>query len=212
MNPLLIAMLLQGGAAAASGLAGGGLMGQPGRFEQVQRLSPQQQQLQSALGSAVMPGLDYYRGILGGDTSQLDALSAPIMRQFEREIVPSIAGRFAARNNLRSSAFQNALASAGRDLSTNLGGIQAGLLGQAAGNLSGLSGAALAPSFQPIYRPQVPGALDALAQSFGGMAGGMGQGLGSQFARDAFGPSDPLSGATGMSSIGGLGQSIYGVA
>ncbi|MGD8305138.1 MAG: hypothetical protein PVF17_00660 [Ignavibacteria bacterium] len=187
MNPLLMMMLLQSGAAAASGLSQGGLTGQPGRFEQINLLNPQQRQLQESLGQAVSPGLNYYKGILGGDTSQLQALSDPIMRQFEQQIAPGIAGRFASRNSLRSSAFQNALGTAATNLGSNIGQLQANLLGQAAGNLTGLSGQALQPNFQNIYRPQVPGALDALAQSFGGMGQGVAQGYGAQSAKSIYG-------------------------
>ena len=88
------------------------LFGQPGRFEQIQTLTPEQQAFQQAIMGGANQGMDFYRGLLGGNEQQLNMLSAPIMRQFERQIVPGIAGRFAGGNSMRGSAFQNALARA----------------------------------------------------------------------------------------------------
>jgi hypothetical protein len=193
---MLMMALMQAAPALMSGMGGqGGLFGQPGRFEQIQTLTPQQQQLQQNIMGGVQPGMNYYQGILGGDTSQLEKLSAPIMRQFEREIAPGIAGRFAAGNSMRGSAFQNALARAGTDVATNIGSLQANLLGQAAGGLTGMAGLGMQPSFQPVYRPQVPGAMDFLAQGLGGMGQGLAQGYGASFANQML---NPMSGATGQ--------------
>lgn len=187
MDPLTMALLAIAGGTAASSFGPGGFTGQPGQFQTVQTLTPQQQEFQQSIMSGGGQGMDFYKGILGGDTSQLEKLSAPLMRQFEREVVPGIAGRFAAGNSMRGSSFQNALARAGTDLETNIGALQANLLSQAAGGLTGMSGLGMMPSFQNIYRPQTPGGIDFLGQALGGIFGGIGQGAGMAAGKSIFG-------------------------
>jgi len=187
MDPMIM-MMMQFLPFMMSAMGGqGGMFGKPGEFQQLQTMNPEQiQMMQNIMGGAGQ-GMDFYKGILGGDQSQLDKLSAPLMRQFERETVPGIAGRFAAGNSMRGSAFQNSLGRAGTDLETNIGALQANLLNQAAGGLTGMAGMGMQPTFQNIYRPQTPGGIDALGQSMGGMGAGYAQGYGAQQAKSIYG-------------------------
>lgn len=187
MDPLIIQALMQAIPAILSSMGEGGFFGKPGEFQQLPTMTPEQQQLMQNIMGGVGQGMDFYQGILGGDTTQLEKLSAPLTRQFEREIVPGIAGRFAGGNSMRGSAFQNALGRAATDLETNIGSLQANLLNQAAGGLTGMAGLGLQPTFQNIYRPQTPGGIDALGQGLGAMGAGYAQGYGAQSAKSIYG-------------------------
>jgi len=71
-------------------------------------------------------GENYLQKILGGDTSQFEA---PLMRQFNEQIIPGIAERFSGLGSgaQSSSAFQQALGGAGADLTERLGALRGGL-------------------------------------------------------------------------------------
>lgn len=107
-------------------------------------LNPQQQTiLQQLLGSIsgqsgniqqnplYQSGQNFLQGILGGDTSKFEA---PLMRQFNEQIIPGLAERFsgAGAGSQSSSAFQQALGGAGADLTERLGALRSGLQMQAA--------------------------------------------------------------------------------
>ncbi len=157
--------------------------GYGGGFQQLPTMTPGQMGLQQQMQGGVGQGMGFYQGLLGGDQRTLDLLSAPLMRQFNREVVPGIAGRFAGGHSMRGSAFQNSLARAGTDLQTNIGQIQGNLLQSAAGGLTGMAGHAMQSPFQQVYRPQTPGVADYAAQAAGGFMGGAGMG----FAKKIFG-------------------------
>lgn len=137
------------------------LLGKPGKFQQLPTIGPQQQQY-----------LNQFFQTFGGPQG-LQTFSEPYLRQFERQIAPGIAGRFASGNALRSSGFQNALAQSGLDLQSNL----AQLYQQQQLAAAGL---ATQPTFENIYRPQTPGliesilplALRAAGMALGGPVGG----------------------------------------
>lgn len=117
-------------------------------------------------------GLQHYMDILGGDTS---AFEAPLMRQFNEQIVPGIAERFSSAGGQRSSAFGQQLGAAGAGLAENLGALRGNLKNQAAGgllsSLQGLGGLGTQNTFENIFRPGTSGFLGQLGQ-------GLGQGIG----------------------------------
>jgi len=160
------------------GSQGNWFTGQPGQFQQLPTMTPQQRMFQQQMMQGAGQGMDFYRGILSGDPTQLNMMTAPMMRQFERQVVPGIAGRFAGGNSMRGSAFQNALGRAGTDLQTNMAQIQANLMQGAAGGMTNMAGYGMQPSFQNMYRPQTPGFMDYAAQAGGQFAQGMGHGIG----------------------------------
>lgn len=156
-------------------------------------LNPQQASLlQQLLGSSsgqsgniqqnplYQSGGNYLQKILSGDTS---AFEAPLMRQFNEQIVPGLAERFSGLGSgaQSSSAFQQALGSAGADLSERLGALRGNLQMQAAPQ-------ALSYAQQPVSNIQNLLGLQTQAFSpkqmgFGkqlglGLAGGIGEGLG----------------------------------
>jgi hypothetical protein len=179
-----------------AGLFGGGKEKKP-KIKNHSILSPQQQQaLNRYFSSGIetsplyQQGSSYLQNILSNSPGSFEAFEAPYRQNFEEFVVPSITERFAGMGTgagaLNSSGLQNALAQAGRSLTTDLAGLRAGLQGQAANQAIGyaqqpysnlLSGLGIQP-FQPYERPVQPGFL---SQSGAGLFGGTAQGLGSKF-------------------------------
>ena len=131
-------------------------------------------------------GQDWLQSILSNDPQAFQAFEAPIMNRFDQEIVPAIAERFGAlAGNRGSSGLNNSLASAAKNLSTELGGLRANLQQGAANQAlqyaqqpynNMLSGFGV-NSFENVQTPGTTGfaapALTGLATAFGGPLGGM---------------------------------------
>ena len=76
---------------------------------------------------------DYYNKLLGPDRQQaLDEFSDPYIRQFQEQITPRIAERFAGAGALSSSGFGQALGGASSDLQSRLAQMFSQLQSQAA--------------------------------------------------------------------------------
>jgi len=126
-------------------------------------------------------GSQFNQDILSGDTSKFEA---PLMRQFNEQIIPSVAERFSGLGSgaQSSSAFQQALGQEGAALTERLGALRGGLQGQA-------SERALGYAQQPISNTQnylnmstqafAPKQMGFGQQALLGLSGGLGQGLGS---------------------------------
>lgn len=158
------------------------LFGHSPETKQAQTMTPEQQALQqltvSGLGSPTSSALQYLQQILGGDEELMKQFEAPLMRQFEQEIVPGIAERFAGMGTggaQDSSAFQQTLGRAGKELSTDLASLRAGLKSQAVQALQGLMGQGNQRAFENIYDPGSYGLVGGAAQ---GAAQGLGQAAG----------------------------------
>lgn len=133
-------------------------------------------------------GQAHIQKILGGGT---EAFEAPLMRQFQEQIIPGLAERFsgAGAGAQSSSAFQQALGGAGADLAERLGalrgGLQQGAAGQALGyaqapaeqlsNLLGMQTQAFAPKQMGFGKQLALGLGGGIGQGLGmGLTGGMG--------------------------------------
>lgn len=185
----------------------------PKGYDVFSTLNPQQQNiLNQLLGSmqgqakgigqqpTFQAGQSYLQKILGGDT---EAFEAPLMRQFQERILPGIAERFsgAGAGAQSSSAFQQALGSAGADLTERLGALRGGLqmqalpqalsYGQAPGNelqnLLGLSTQAFSPKQKPWWQ-----------EALTGLSGGIGSGISSGLTGGFGGGSKLLSGLVNL--------------
>jgi len=163
------------------------LFGKAGEMRAFPTMSPQQQalfsQLLSGLGGPLGSGLENLQQILSGSPEAFKAFEAPMMRQFNEQIIPGIAERFsgAGAGAQSSSAFQNALGQAGTGLSERLASMKAGLQQNALGQLSSLLGMGTqTPTFQ---WQQMPGSEGALSSMFGGIGSGFGSGLGGLFGK-----------------------------
>lgn len=112
------------------------LIGKKDKFKQMPTLSPEAQQVHSQLlqnplaqNPLYQAGQKHLQGILSGDTA---AFEAPLMRQFQEQIIPGIAEQFAGLGGLSSSAFGQQLGSAAAGLTENLGALRGQLGLQAA--------------------------------------------------------------------------------
>lgn len=197
----------------AQGLSGGTMARVPKGFRSVSTLNPQQanilsQILQGAQGQNLnvgqspifQSGSSFLQNLFTPNSQTLSALEAPLMRQFQQEILPSVAERFAGVGALSSSGFQNALSQASTDLATNLGALRAQAQLEALPEalkfsmapLSSLSDLLNMQTFSLIQKPQrQPGFLKSLGLGLGSMFTGglgnvLGQGLGNKLGKFLF--------------------------
>ena len=170
------------------------LFGDQDRMSQVStQTGGQQQQLSNLLGqlSGGQTGQnynsaqDYLSKILSGDKDAYNMFASPYLQNFEQQIVPQLAERFAGLGGgmgggaLGSSGFGQALGGAGAGLQSQLAGLFANLqqnaAGQATNQYNQLSGMGLGTrALENVYQPGSTGAL-------GGALAGLGQGVGSGF-------------------------------
>jgi hypothetical protein len=196
MNPMLIMAL----ASAAASMYSAHKQGQPG--EQKSSYSPGAQGgLEDALkmvqqmkgGSDIRQNQQYQQGnewfnSLFNDPEFFKSFEAPARRQFEEEIVPGVANRFAAQGSggsLGSTGFRNQMAREGSNLETNLAAMRGGMQQQAIPQMLGyaqqpfqnyqsLLGTATQPT-QNIYQPPNAGGMANILQ---GLSGAFMQGYG----------------------------------
>lgn len=154
-------------------------------------LSEAQQMLSQMKGGADVrqnqgygTGMDWLQSLFN-DPEFFKNFEAPARRQFEEEIIPGVANRFASEGSggsLGSTGFRNQIAREGSNLSTNLaalrGGMQQGAIPQLlnyaqqpAQNYLNLLGPATQPT-QNIYQPPSAGGFADLMSMFSGAAAG----------------------------------------
>lgn len=182
---------------AAGGILGGlgglfgdrpGVLQQPEQLRQFDLYTPEQQAILSQLAGALTgQGEQPTGGILGNLMGErgLNAFREPALRTYFEEIVPGIAERFTGANAQRSSAFQQALARSGENLSTRLGELRSQQQQQL---LSSLLGTVLQPRTAQTLQP---GGATALGNLLRGIAPSLGRaagtGLGQRLAGNIFG-------------------------
>jgi hypothetical protein len=176
--------------------------GTPEKRENVSTLRPEQeqafQQLQNSIkgqgaGGAFGQSADYYRNLLGDDSSDFNAFAAPQIRQYNEDIVPGLSEQFAGMGagGLNSSGFRNAQTQGATDLAERLGAIRANLRQGAAQGLQNLGQAGLGNFSQNMVTQQgSPGLL-------GNLAPAIGSGIGSYFGNKVGQNSSPY-GQSGM--------------
>ena len=155
--------------------------------EHVQRINPLRseqeglyQQWQQAMqgpgaGGATGDAADYYRSLMSGEGAA--DFEAPLQRQFQEDIMPGIAERFAGMGSgaLSSSGFQQQASRAGTDLAERLGSIRAGLRMQGAQGLQGMAQQGMQPVDEMMLRPREGSFFEKFA---GAMAPAVGAGAG----------------------------------
>lgn len=182
------------------GGAGGYLSSAPDEYKQISTKTPEQQQALSqmlrTLGQMGSPeggygrAQNYLSSILSGDPDTLNQFAAPYLQQFEQQIVPRLASRFAGIGGahgggaIGSSGFAQALGGAGAGLQAQLAGLHANLQRVAASDLMGqyntLASLGLGQQpFENIYERGTTGIG-------GGLASGLSEGLG-RYGGMAFG-------------------------
>ncbi len=182
--------------------AGKFFTGTPEKRENVSTLRPEQEGLYNQLvaagqgqgaGGAFGQSADYYRNLLSDNPADLQAFTAPAMRQYNEEIVPGLSEQFAGMGSggLSSSGFRNAQVQGGVDLAERIGQIRANLRQAGAQGLANIGQMGLQNYSQNmVTQPGSEGFLSQIAPAvgtaagayFGGPAGAMlGNQLGNQF-------------------------------
>lgn len=121
------------------------IFGRPDSYEKIATGTPEQEKLhnnilQQAMGMSQNNGgyqqaQDYYSNLLGPNRQQaFDQFSQPYLQQFEEQILPMIAERFAGGGALSSSGFGQAVGGAGAGLQGQLAKLFASLQSEAASN------------------------------------------------------------------------------
>lgn len=207
--------------------------GTPERRENVSTLRPEQEGLyQQAVnagkgrggGGAFGDAADYYRNLLSDNSADLQAFTAPAMRQFQQDIIPGISEQFAGMGagGLSSSGFRNAGIQAGTDLAERLGAIRANLRQAGAQGLQNVGQIGLQNYSQNMvtqpgtegllssFAPAVGGAIGTavggpLGGAIGGMAGNWFRGMSNKVGANSspYGPG--ASGSAGMKASPGVG-------
>lgn len=135
-----------------------------------------------------------------GSPEMFAQMEAPAIQQFQREVAPGIAQRYAGQGISGSSGMQNTLAAAGRDLASDLQAQRQNYLQQSLGNVMNLGNYLLQnPQEQTFYRKKpswfssllgigAPIAGAGLGSLFGGFPGAqMGSSMGSAFSQGLWG-------------------------
>jgi len=134
--------------------------------------------LQSMMGQGGGLNLanQYDQSLLGQGPEAFNKFAAPYLQQFEEQMLPQIAERFAGQGALSSSGFGQALGGASAGLQSQLAQLFSQLQGQAAGRqqnqFQGLSQLGL--NYQPFAYYQQPGGGGGGGGLFGGLFGGGG--------------------------------------
>lgn len=119
------------------------LFGSPDRLEKVATGTKQQQGLHNNILSQAMNmqgqgggynlAQNYYNSLLGNPQQSFDQFSQPYLQQFQEQMLPQIAERFAGAGALSSSGFGQALGGAASGLQSQLAQLFSQLQSQAAG-------------------------------------------------------------------------------
>lgn len=170
------------------------LTGNPEKRENVSTLRPEQESLYNQLigagqgagaGGAFGTAADYYRNLLSDENADYNAFSAPMLRQYNQDIIPGISEQFAGMGagGLSSSGFRNAQVQGATDLAERLGALRASLRQAGAQGLQNIGQTGLqnfsqnmitehaTPGFLSTVAPLVGTALGAFAGPIGAAAG-----------------------------------------
>lgn len=144
----------------------------------------------------------YFNNFLGNNQQQaFDQFSAPYMQQFQEQMLPQIAERFAGAGALSSSGFGQSLGGAASGLQSQLAALFSQLQSQAAGQQYGQYNqlAQTGLNYQPFAYHKQQGSMGMFGPLMAGLGVGMGPALGAKIG-NLFKPSSegtkPSSGGT----------------
>ena len=188
-------------------------MGTPEKRENVSLLTDRQQglhdQLMNSLNQQGAEGsfgniADYYRNLLSDDSADYNSFSAPMLRQYNEDIVPGLSEQFAGMGSggLSSSGFRNAQIQGATDLSERLGALRSGLRQQGIQGLQNLGTLGLQPISQNmVTQPGTQGFISSVAPVVGNAIGSfLGGKLGNMFGGSAVGAKSSPYGGSGITS------------
>lgn len=167
------------------------LFGSPDKLKKIDTGTPQQQGLHNSILSQAMgmqeqgggynQANNYFNNFLGGNQQQaFDQFSSPYMQQFQEQLLPQIAERFAGAGALSSSGFGQALGGSASGLQSQLAQLFSQLQGQAAqqqyGQYNQLAQTGL--NYQPFAYNRQQGSSGVLGSLLGGIGGALGGPIG----------------------------------
>jgi len=177
------------------------LFGGPDKLQKIATGTPQQEGLHNNILSQAM-GLseqgggyqnaqNYYNSLFSPGNEAYENFSSPYINQFEEQILPQIAERFAGAGALSSSGFAQALGGAGAGLQSQLAQLFAQLQSQAAGAQTNQYNqlAQTGLNHQQFAYNQRPGSAGFLGSTLGSAASALG---------------GPIGGALGNGIAGGI--------
>lgn len=198
------------------------LTGTPEKRENVSTLRPEQEPLYqqavnaglgSGAGGAFGDAADYYRGLMGNNSSDFDAFAAPERRNYFENIVPNISEQFAGMGagGLSSSGFQNSQTQGSVDLADRLAQLRAGLRQSGAQGLQNIGKLGLQNYSQNMVTQEgSEGLLSQLAPAIGiGLGAAAGGPAGGAAAAGLFNGAKSWMGKGGGGSVG-RNSSPYG--
>lgn len=199
--------------------------GSSAKRENVSTLRPEQEGLYKQLvaagqgrgaGGAYGQAADYYRNLMSDDSADYKAFSAPMMREYNQDIMPGISEQYAGMGagGLSSSGFRNAQVQGATDLSERLGALRANLRQAGAQGLQNIGQQGLqsysqnmetqpgSEGFLSTMAPAIGTAIGSFAGPLGSAAGNMaGNWLKSSWGGDKAGANtDPYQGSHTRSS------------
>ncbi len=197
------------------------LFGSPDKLNKVPTGTPEQEQLHNNILSQAMgmtqnnggykQAQDYYSNLLGPNRQQaFDQFSQPYMQQFQEQILPMIAERFAGNGALSSSGFGQAVGGAGAGLQGQLAKLFSQLQSEAASNqtnqFNNLAQTGL--NHQQFAYNQEEGSGGFLGNILGGLSGALGGPLGNALGQGVVGGISSLFKKPQKTGISGFSPSI----
>lgn len=141
---------------AKTGLGMIGMKKKKDKYKQLPLFTPSQNKFMETMLQSSQPGMlqgmDYLTKMLSGDESSYNKFAQPYMNQFNQEIVPQLAERFAGVDAQSSSAFGQSLGGAGGNLMANLAALREGLKSQALSQLQSMSSIGTQQRFENMYK------------------------------------------------------------
>lgn len=168
--------------------------GAPGKVEQLQQFTPQQQQ---AINQLLSSGLS----ALQNNNFDFAPIEQQARNNFSQQTIPSLAERFTSMNGQRSSAFKQSLGQAASGLESGLAALKSQYGLQQRGQLLNQVGMGLTPQFESIYSPAQPGFAQSIAPALGSALGSALPGLGGGLVG---------AGSAGIGAILQLLKSLFG--
>jgi hypothetical protein len=110
-------------------------------------------------------------GLAGGNSDMFAQLEAPAIRQFNEQIAPGIANRYAGSGIGGSSGMQNSLSAAGSNLAENLQSQRTGLMERSIQSVLGLGDRLMSQPTQQFGLVQKQNILNQIMQLLGGVGG-----------------------------------------
>ena len=164
---------------------GSAMSGTPEQFRRIRTGTPEASRFQKRLfknrgglpnNPLYQEGSDYLQNLLSGSPEAFENFEAPYMQNFQENVLPDIANRFAGmgtgNSGLSSSGFQQTLAQSGRGLQRDLASMRSGLqmqglnqsLNYAQQPINNQLNAMQWSPYQVTHTPRQPGINDSLAQ------------------------------------------------